>query len=153
MKEWWSQLALREKQAVLLGGTFVFIFILYQFIWSPLLGHLTEMRHSIEAQQKTLIWMRKADKEIQSLQKNNKVANKDASPVALLSSLQKQINQLGLGQSLAGLKQASTDTIEMHFQKVEFDQLVLLLKQVSIVQLSAVAGSTPGMVDADLVVR
>lgn len=160
IKEWWSNLASREKKAVILGTFFLGVFIVYQFIWTPYVNHVAAIRMRIVKQQQTLEWMQQADKEVRKINSDaGKNKNKITSPVILLGLLQKQINQDGLEQSLNQLKQASNDTIEMHFQKVEFNKLIRLLTailkegNVSINQMTAMSINTPGMVNADVILK
>ena len=89
IKEWWLGLSQREKQAVSLGGVALSIFILYQGIWTPLVDGADMMRKRIASQQKTLAWMRVADKELQKTEGQSKERNKSNSPVVLLSLMQK----------------------------------------------------------------
>ena len=159
LKEWWSNLAPREKQAVTWGGALLGIFIIYQGIWSPYVDHIASMRNSIKSNQKTLVFMQEADKEIQKKESQSNTKAKTTSPVALLGFLQKQINQSQLNQQLTQLKQATNDSIELHFQKIEFDKLMNFLikivkeQSVSITQLSATAESSPGVVNADVMLK
>lgn len=159
VKEWWLHLNLREKQAVFFGSIIVAIFILYQFIWSPYLEKVADMRQRIVTQQKNLLWMQSADKEIRDLQKHATKQQAVVSPVIFMSVMQKQIDNTGLSQYLTQLKQSTNDAVEVHFQKVEFDKLISLLmtvvkeQQVAVTQMSVVADSTPGIVNADIILK
>jgi general secretion pathway protein M len=160
IKEWWFSLALREKQAVVLGGTVAALFIVYQFIWSPLIQRTDTMRKRIVAQEKTLLWMQGADKEIEKLaSQQSNGGYKALSVVVLLSLMQKQVNHAGLEQQLTQLKQASNESVEMHFQKIDFDKLIAMLmkvvkeERISIAQLSVKAEDTPGIVNADVILK
>jgi type II secretory pathway component PulM len=156
LKNWWSNLKVREQQAIMIGGTVIGVFIIYQFIWSALVNHVAAMRHQIVTEQKELVWMQAADKEIQQIEGHSKNKGKSTTPVMLLSFLQKQINQTRLESQLSQLKQTSNDAVEMHFQKIEFDKFIRLLtiiikeQPVSISQLSITAESAPGIVNADV---
>jgi general secretion pathway protein M len=158
-KEWWSHLSAQEKKAVSIGGSVLGVFLFYFLIWSPFLGHLDVMRKRMSGEEATLAWMQAADVKIKMIQAQENNNTKVSSPVALMSILQKQINQNALGQSLTQLKQAGNDTIEMAFKGVEFDRVISFLTgtikqhQVSIDQLSATAGETPGVVDIQLVLK
>ena len=72
--------------------------------------------------------------------------------------MQKQIDQVGLRQSLKQLKEVNNGSIEMHFQAADFDKLMSLCitvvekQNVSISQMSVLAG-IPGIVHADLVLK
>lgn len=159
LKEWWFNLALREKQALILGMSLLQIFIVYQFIWLPCTNHVSTMRARILKDQKILTWMRAADKEIAKVEGQSKSKSKVVSPVVLLDLLQKQINSAGLEQYLSQLKQANNEAIEMHFQKVDFDKMVRLLttiskeQHISIIQMSVLAESTPGKVNAEVILK
>jgi general secretion pathway protein M len=159
MNEWWTSLALREKQAVSIGGSLLGLFIFYMAIWSPYLDRVDNMRQRIQTEQKTLSWMEAADKEIHKIENQSQQKSEAATPVVLLSYLQKQVTRTGLESSLSQLKQSSNDSIEMHFQKADFDKLVGMLisvareQNIAISQMSATADNTPGMVAADVVLR
>lgn len=159
INDWWSALALREKQAVAVGGGALFIFLLYAIIWSPLSNGAASLRSRINTEQKTLAWMQAADKQLQKAEKETNTKSKAVSPVVLLSLLQKQISDAELDQQLTQMKQATNDSIEMHFQKVDFDKVMQLLinvvksYNVSISQLSAVSLSSPGITNIDVVLR
>mgnify|MGYP001226923991 CR=1 FL=1 len=159
LKEAWANLAMREKRMVTAGGAFLGIFIVYQWIWTPLLNHVATLRNRIAANQKTLVWMQSADKAIQKMEGRTNIKAKRTSPVGLLSLLQKQINHAGLEQQLIQLKQTTNDSVEMHFQKVEFDKLLKLLmtvvkeQSVFISQMSVTAENTPGLVNADIILK
>ncbi len=158
-KEKWSQLSLREKQAVVIGTALMVIFIIYQWIWTPYLYHVNAMRQKITTDQKTLVWMQGVDKTISKIEGQAKRKTKPVSPVELLSLLQKQVNQANLSQSLTQLKQATNESITLHFQKVEFDKLIhfltIALKEqpIIILQMSAIAENAPGIVNADIVLK
>lgn len=159
LKEWWAQLALREKQAVLVGSSLLALFIVYQWIWTPYLEHVDSMRRRISTDQKMLVWMQEADKAISKIESQVKNKTKAVSPVEILSLMKKQVTQAGLEQYLTQLKQATNESVEMHFQKVEFDKLIRLLttavkqQRVSILQMSVIAETTPGVVNADVVLK
>lgn len=159
LKEWWLNLPLREKQGVMVGGSLLGIFIIYQFIWTPSLDRVIELRSRIARDQKMLVWMEAVDKEIQKNASESHNTVSSASPVTLLGTLQKQISNAGLDQSLTQLKQASNETVAMHFQKVDFDKLVQLLttvlkeSNVSISQMSAISDNSPGTVNADVMLK
>lgn len=158
-KDWWSHLAMREKQAILLGSAVILLFIVYQWIWAPLLAGKESLKKQIEIQTKTYIWMKAADQACAKIEKQTLNKNKPVPPVVFLGMMQKQIEQAGLEQSLSQLKQSTNESIEMHFQKVEFDKLMQLLivtlkgQSVSVAQMSVLAESDPGLVNADITLK
>lgn len=158
-KEWWSGLAERERKALTIAGIVLAVFIVYQFVWAASLNAVSEMRKRIETQQKLLVWMQSVDKDMQKKQGNQTARKHATSPVSLLSAMQEQIKRSGLDRNLKQLKQASSDSVEAHFQKISFDKLISLLgviikeNSVSISQLTAVADAEPGIVNVDLVIK
>ncbi|MFZ3068587.1 MAG: type II secretion system protein GspM, partial [Gammaproteobacteria bacterium] len=160
IKEWWIALTLREQQAVAVGGSLFALFILYQFIWSPILTHLDDMRKQIVTSEKTLAWMKSTDVAMSKLAKESHRERAQAStPVILMSAFQKHVQQAGLEAAMSELKQASNDTIEVHFQKVGFDKLIKLLtafvkeQRVVIAQMSVNPEAASGVVNVDLLLK
>lgn len=158
LKEWWSNLALREKQAVSIGGSLLVIFIIYFWMWTPYINHVASMREKITSDEKTLVWMQAADKAMQKAEDKTGAKTKSLSPVALLGEMQKQVKLSGLEGALTQLKQGANESIELHFQKVEFDKLIKLLakamkeKHVSVSHLSLIS-IEPGLVSATIVMK
>jgi type II secretory pathway component PulM len=159
LKEWWQKLSLREQQTVAFGSVVVGAFMFYMLIWGPYLERIDLLRKQIQSEQKTLAWMQAADSEIKKIEEQTKNKNAATTPVAMLSYLQKQIEQAKLNSALTGLKQVNNDAIELHFQKVEFDgfmrllMLVLSTQNVTVTQLAVLADNTPGIVNADLMLK
>jgi general secretion pathway protein M len=155
-KNWYAALEQRERRAVLVGGSSVMFAVLYFGIWSPMVNHVDDMRKRIVTDQKTLTWMREADEKIKQLAATETTSQQAVTPVQLLTLLQMQINQAGLRDALKEMKQASNDAIQLHFKNVSFDQLIKLLmsvlknSHVAISQFAATAETTPGMVNADV---
>lgn len=158
-KEWWANLAQREKQAVTIGGSLLVLFIVYQWMWSPYLNHIATMREKITSDQKTLLWMQSADQVIRKAESKSITKNKPVSLVVFLSQMQKQVKQSGLEPFLTQLKQSSNESVEVRFQKVEFEKLIKFLATVmktypvSISHITLVATDASGYVNADIVIK
>jgi type II secretory pathway component PulM len=77
----------------------------------------------------------------------------------MLSITKKYISQAGLDRYLTQLKQNTNESIEMHFQKVEFDRLIRLLtvlineQHFTLLQISSVAENPSGIVNADVILK
>lgn len=153
---WYNGLAEREKQIVTFGGIAVGILLIYAIIYAPLVNHAANLRTTIQTEQKTLVWMQSADKQIQAMEGQSKNKANSVTPVVMLSILQKDITQAKLDQNLSQMKQASNDSIQLQFQKVSFDKLIALLikvmkeNKVTLSQFSVTADATPGIVNADV---
>jgi general secretion pathway protein M len=157
LKAKWSDLTVSEKQTVAIGGGVAALLLFYLLIWGPYLDRIDTMRKQIRAEQKNLAWMVAANDRIKKLENQTKHNTANMTPVMLLSELQKQIREAGLDGSLTGLKQSSSDAVEMHFQKVSFDQVIKMLttvlieQGVTVSQFSAVSQHSPGVVNVDVV--
>lgn len=157
LKEWWNALAERERRTLTIGGLLAALFLFYALIWSPYLNRVADLRKQILAQEKTLSWMQTADKEIRKLESEHTPKAEALSPVELLAYLQKQLTDSGL--TAAQLKQISNDSVQMQFQKVDFDRLIGFLikvaqaQSVTITQMSAMADVSPGVVNADVTLK
>ncbi|MHB1946864.1 MAG: type II secretion system protein GspM [Gammaproteobacteria bacterium] len=159
MKEWWNNLALREKQMLSLGGFFLVAFFIYLLLWLPLDNKVVTLRNQIQRNQELLAWMKEADKRVQILEKTAQPKKPTPLTGSLLSIVQKQINRTPLVSSLTQLHQVDNDSVQLTFQKVDFDQLMEWLIQLSkqqgigVTQISITPGGAPGGVAADLVLK
>jgi type II secretory pathway component PulM len=155
IKDWHTQLEQRERRAVNIGGVAMIFAIFYLGIWSPFLGRVDDLRERITSDQKTLAWMQNADQQL-SRQTQSGETKQNYSPVGMLAALQTEVQKAKMKDAMTELKQASNDSIQMHFKNVSFDQLMKLLMSVmrsshaTITQLSTTSESTPGMVNADI---
>lgn len=126
MKDWWQNLSFREKQAALLGSIVIILFLFYEMVWSPFTDHIESLRHSLIQNQALLTWMQDTDKKIQSLEKNQ-YHDKIQAKTSLLSLIQNQLQQTPLGRSVSEVRQADNNAVELQFEKVNFDSLIVWL--------------------------
>lgn len=157
MKEWWNNLALREKQMLTLGALALFITLFYLFIWSPIDETTAALRKQIRSNQELLTWMENADQKLQALAKAP--AQTVPAEGSLLSIVQKQINQTPFVSALTQLHQGENDSVQLTFQKVNFDKLIAWLTQLVqenglvISQLTVIPTDKPGITGVDLVIN
>ena len=158
MKEWWNNLALREKQTLSVGIFFLSLFLIYILLWSPLNTKVMSLRSHIQQNQELLTWMDAADKRIQVLEKTAQTKPAARPTGSLLSVIQKQINRTPLVTALTQLHQVDNESVQLTFEKVNFDQLITWLTGISqqgllTTQLSITPGTTLGVVSADLIIK
>lgn len=159
MNEWWNNLALREKQTVSIGAIVVLFGLIYFLLWSPLSSTVSNLRVQIKRNQELLSWMKGADTRIETQQHSaNKVpVNKQTG--SLLSVVQNQINRTQLVSVMTQLHQIDSDSVQLAFQKVDFDKLIVWLTQLSqqqnltITQMSVTPTDAPGMVTAEFILK
>ena len=159
MKDWWINLSLRDKQMLTLGGVVVVIFLLYLLIWSPISNTVSTLRTTLQHNQATLVWMQKADKQIQSIEKNPSASRSTQTTASLLSIVQNEINQNPLAKNLTQLRQAETDSVQLSFLHVDFDQLIAWLTQlwqqqnITVIQATVKKGDSQGVVAAEVMLK
>jgi general secretion pathway protein M len=159
MKEWWNNLALREKRIVSAGILTLAALLVYLILWLPLDNAVTGLRTQIHQNQELLTWMRDADKHLQTLSLTTQPKPKSTSSGSILTIVQNQINRTTLVSSLNQMHQVDTNSVQLTFQKVDFDQLVTWLIQLNqqhgivITQMNVIPSPTPGVVAADLVLK
>ena len=157
MKEWWNNLAVREKQTLLAGSILVMIFVVYTFIWTPLAESIQLQREKIQSNQALLAWMQQADQQLQHPQSQTLRAKKTYTG-SLLSFIQSQINKTELETLLTELKQSENDTVQLRFKEVNFDKLIIWLVtlaqdyHLSVVRMAVTPTTTIGIVNADIVI-
>lgn len=157
MKDWWQNLALREKQILSLGAAVVLLFILYEIIWSPFTNKIATMRTQVQHNQELLTWMIQADHRIQTLSKS--AQNTTQTTESLLGIMQSEVNKSSLAKHVTQLRQAENDAVQLDLQKVDFDRLIVFLTALSnqygiiVSQFTATPTGTPGEVMASVVVQ
>jgi len=156
MKEWWSNLSLREKQMVGSGSIVIILFLLYEILWSPLVDANDNLRIRIPHNRETLQSMQSADQRIQSLLKTSQQKTGHAAE-SLLGTLQTEIKQSTFASHLVQLREAENDSVQFNLRKINFDQLIIFLdglwKKHSFIvsQITVVPTGAPGEVTVDVV--
>lgn len=157
MKEWWINLNIREKQALLIGGTIVLFFLLYEITLSPLSNYNASLRDEIHHNQKLLSWMEEADQHIQATEKMLH-KNNSKNSAALLSLAQKEIAQSPFANNLGQLGQSENNSVQITLQKVKFDELMKWLtlnwqkNGLTVTQITAAPNGSPGVIDTTIVI-
>lgn len=119
MKQWWLNLAERERRILLLGTTAVLFALLYWGGWSPLQQHLQQSRHQVQQLQQQLNWMHQQAPLLRQLKQAapiNAAADIDIASALTASS---QTQQLALKRI-----QPQGENALVELDIVGFDQLV-----------------------------
>lgn len=159
VKNRYQQFSLREQRMVLVGIGALSLYLLYALIAMPILNHLTVMRKQVTEAQTLLAWMQGADHLIAELKQTEHTRTRPESLVALLSTLKQNVKTAGLDKSLAQLRQAGGDSIELRFENVNFDQairfIISLIQEIEvhIAQFSVTSLGKPGMTNIDIVMK
>lgn len=159
IKKRWTQFSQREKQMVAVGGSVLTLYLCYALIWSPFLNHVDAMRKKVKTNQQLLAWMKSADQVMLELKKSEHQRVRPESLVSFLSVLKQGVQEAALAKSLSQLRQSGSDSIEIHFQNVDFDKAIrfissiLTAHDVHVTQLSVSALPTPGQTNIDMVMK
>ncbi len=121
MKARLDKLSLREKRIVLFGGFFILIFLMYELIWSPIANKHESLRHNILRDQALLTWMKEADQHITARAQTQPIKS---STESLLSEVQIQLEKSDFSKLFSQLKQAEDNSVQVSFEKINFDQLM-----------------------------
>ncbi len=156
MKEWWSNLNLREKRIVSLGAAAIVIALVYLVLWSPLASSIDNFRDHIKHNQDLLLWMQTADKNIQAIEKIGKKPETHRT-ASHLSIVENYLKQSPLAKNITQLVQADNDSVKLGFQRVDFDLLMTWLTELwqqqglIITQFTVKPDNAPGMVTGELI--
>lgn len=124
MQSWWSQRVLRERLAIIIGSSLLFLFLYIQMLLVPLFAKKNNLQQQIVTASQTLAWMQMADRQLAEINEKPNAQQAEITPVALLGILQQGIEQAGLSSTLKELKQASNGSIELHLQQAAFDTFI-----------------------------
>ena len=120
MKDWWEQLASRERLVVQYGSLALFLFIILWFGLRPGLKAISSLEQQVAANQSLLAWMTPSADKITSLRHHQTGAKK--LPVAqLLPTLQDDLQATELAQGLEQISLVGEDEVALSFSKVNFD--------------------------------
>lgn len=156
MKNWWNQLRLRDKRFLTIGILFVAAFFIYEIFFAALMNEDTTLSEAISTQQQLLTWMQSADHRIQLLQKLSTHPTTNQNTAALLSLLQKEINNSSFAKNLVNLAQGENNTVDIQLQKVNFDTFITWLTHtttqhnLTILQMTLTPDGALGIVDCHL---
>jgi type II secretory pathway component PulM len=128
MKNWWQELAFREKQTISIGMLLLLIFLVYEFVFATLSSEITTLRHKISVNQSLLNWMQASNEHIEALEKTHQPQSHNES-MSLLSTVQNGISESNFTQNVTQLQQSENDSVQLQLQKVNFDTFVQWLTQ------------------------
>ncbi len=124
--DYWQKLAQREQLALMIGGFFLGIFLIYQFIYAPIQNAITYQQQALEDAQETLNWIQKVTPQIQ-----NASHAKPIQSTALLSVLQNELSNQSFKTFPYQLSQSNATDIDLRFQKAPFNELMIWLWKLS----------------------
>jgi len=126
MKEWWDNLAQREKMMVGSGGIIVGVFLVYILFWSPFTSHIEQLNQDVQKQRALSSWMQEKVPVI--LQGQAKAPKRSqTSHTSLLSLLETSLSEGSISRWKAELSQGDDDDVQVKFKEVAFVDLTVWL--------------------------
>ncbi|MEN8217473.1 MAG: type II secretion system protein M [Pseudomonadota bacterium] len=123
MKQWFKQLAPRERRAIIYGAVALGSILVYFMLWAPFVTARTQLENIVAAQKATLHWMQAAALEVQQLRHQSRT-----SP-AHKQSLLSLIDQSTLGKARKRIEPKGEREVWVNFEEVSFTELIRWLGQ------------------------
>lgn len=152
MMAFWHKLEKREQRALLLGGTVLACFLLFQFLFLPLRAYRESLAQQIQQNQSLIPWMQRAEAQLKS---QAPVPQKAIDKSDLLSSLSVALQSSDFKSFRYTLRQTATGA-ELRFERVPFAPLIRWLStlqtqnQIRLLQLDAKASDESGVVQLSM---
>jgi len=152
MKQWWLNLAARERRILLLGGFAVLIALLYWEGWHPLQQNLQQSRTQVQQLHQQLNWMREQAPLVNQLKQTSRTNAPSNIDIASALTASSQTQQLILKRI-----QPQGENAQVELETVDFAQLLawldLLEQQYGITPQQIELQSLPGLAGKVLVKR
>jgi general secretion pathway protein M len=130
MKDWFLGLEQRERLMVAGGAAILLLLLLYSLIWEPLAGGYANLKHSVEEQEETLVWMRQAAQQVQSLKRSSPAAQ-GLGGRSLLAVVDQSARSGGLGSSIKRIEPDGSKGVKVWLEGVAFDDMIVWLGQLT----------------------
>lgn len=137
MKQWWLNLAERERRILLAAGAVLLLVILYRGGWYPLQQHLQQSRNQVQQLQQQLNWMRQQAPLVRQLKQAAPNTEPSDTDIASALTTSSRTRQLVLKRI-----QPQGENALVELDMIGFEQLVHWLDQ-----LEQQYGITPQQID------
>jgi general secretion pathway protein M len=129
MKNWFNQLASRERRVLIIGIIALAGILFYFMLWEPLIIARAQLEKIVIAQQATLDWMNEAATEIQQLRHNSQAISSPNRSQSLLNLIDKSIRTGALSKTNKRIEAKGKQEVRLHFENVSFTELMRWLGQ------------------------
>lgn len=154
IQQFWAKLSERDQWAVLLGGGFLGLFLLYSLMYTPLTNAVKSQRSTLMEQQETLSWMHSVQKHFVTKHKKKSISSNK-----LLAVINQELNQSDFSSFSFNLQQINTTDIQLNYDTVPATKILIWLwklnsqYQINISLLSLDKLQKPGLVKASIVLQ
>ncbi len=154
MKEWFDDLAPRERMLVTLAGVLTAVVALYLGVWLPLDRASSRLENRVESQRELVTELRQLRGRVSAPSAGGPASTPGGQSLVVV--VDSTVRQRGLGTTLKRSRPLDGDSIQVGFENVAFDALVEWLGQLASqhgIEIGAASFSNraePGRVDATL---
>ncbi len=127
MKQWFNQLAPRERRVLIIGAVTLGGILLYFMLWEPFVTTHAQLKNIVAAQKVTLQWMKDAALEIQQLRRHT--PSSQTSEQSLLGLIDRSIRSGRLDKAHKRIEQKGEREVQVNFEEVSFTELMQWLGQ------------------------
>lgn len=156
MKDWWANLAERERLFLAGAGAVLALALFYLLAWEPLFEAREELEQAVAAQRKTLQWMQEAAGEVRMLRQQAGPGALQGRNRSLLSVLDQTATQAGVRDHIDRMEPEGGNGVKLWLDDAPFDPLVRWLERlerhygVHVTRATIAATDQTGLVDARL---
>lgn len=124
MKQWWLNLASRERRTLVIGGVSLAVILFYFLLWQPLHQDNAQLARDVEQGEALLHWTRSTVAEIRALGGGEQMDVGADSEQALFALADSHAREAGLGDVLQRVEPSGEGGARVAFQQVGFDELM-----------------------------
>ena len=158
MREWFDNLAPRERIVVLVGAVIVGVMLFWGLVIAPLDSSVTKLSQRVDDKRELIVWMQQAAARIKAAGPGaaDGASDGDGSLVVLVD---RSARSAGLGGALTRNQPVGDDGIRVQLRDASFDAMARWLTQLkstnglALDSASIERGAAAGTVNASLVLR
>ncbi len=157
LKDWWQNLAERERRMLSIGGVVVGVLFLYAVIWSPLDGAVSTQRESLQRQVSLLGYLHHASDTIKQLRARGiQIIPDDKQDVTTHAEV--VFSSQSVSAFMKQVHQPAANMVSFTFESAPFDKLihalhVLAKSDVTVVQFYADRKKQSGLADVRVTLK
>jgi len=155
MREWFANLAERERLIVGIGGVLAAVIVVWGLIWAPLRSGATDLREAIEEKRALLVDLQRAE----ALPSPGNAIARGGDSSSLVVLVDRTAQTMGLAGSFTRTRPDGPDAISVSFTNAPFDNIVnwlITLEQsdsISVESASFNGARSRGLVSGQLLLR
>jgi general secretion pathway protein M len=139
----------RERYSLIVGGSALFLFLIYILLWQPWQNQVQEMQSRVSEQVDELAWMQQAAKEAKQLRTASAASVPNRPTASLFSIIDSSMAQTSLAKANKRIEPNTEQEIRISFEQANFSDLVQWLAglqqqyhlQTQVITLEKLAGN------------